>query len=167
MIEVNGKRFMCDECPMIWGLEQKLEIADKYGVEPQIEYCGCDKTGNGKFYIYGFCEDAFDDRDTCVIAKAGKRNSGRAYRRLQKEKKIRERRTVLARYGYRPMLGHIECSFVNGVWQETGTHIKYPKSSNAQKFLKRKSNRAVRRYKGEIPNGNSYRKIEEYWWALF
>ena len=159
MIKVNGKCFMCDECPM-------LETSDKYGTEPQIEYCRCDKTGD-EFYICGFCEDVFNDSDTCVVTKSWRRNSGRAYRRLQKEKKIKERCTVIARHGYHPTIGYIKYDFIDGVWQQTGNHIKYPKNSNAQRFLKRKSNRAVRRYKGEIPNGNFYRKIEEYWWALF
>ena len=42
-------------------------------------------------------------------------------------------------------------------------------SSNAQRFryYKKHSNKIVRRYKGEIKNGNYYRKIFDYWWTVY
>lgn len=35
------------------------------------------------------------------------------------------------------------------------------------KFIKRKCNRAVRRYKGSLGNKGTYRKISEYWWEIW
>lgn len=34
-------------------------------------------------------------------------------------------------------------------------------------YLKRQSNRMVRRYKDEIHKGGSYRKVFDYWWGLY
>lgn len=165
MIEINERHFTCDECPIIWGLERQLELAEKYGTEPQFEYCGCDKTGDGKFYACGFCSDAFDAQPK--RKKHGRRRSGIAYRRSQKKKKDKRLRNIISSGGYKPMIGYIDYGFVDGVWQEVGNHIKYPRNSNAQRFLKRQSNKRVRRYTGNIPKGNSYRKLLDYWWELY
>ena len=42
------------------------------------------------------------------------------------------------------------------------------RSSNALRFsfYKTHSNKKVRRYKGEIKNGNYYRRIFDYWWTI-
>lgn len=160
MIEINGRYFTCDECPIIWGLERQIELAKKYGTEPQIEYCGCDKTGDGKFYVYGFCSDALNTHSE--TKQAGRRKTGRAYRRQQAKKKDKRLRDIIASSGYKPMIGYIEYDFVDGTWKEVGNHIKYPRNSNAQRFLKRQSNKKVRRHKETIPKGNSYRKLFDY-----
>ena len=46
---------------------------------------------------------------------------------------------------------------------------RYYRSSNALRFsfFKTYSNRKVRRYKGEIKNGNYYRRIFDYWWTIY
>jgi len=44
-------------------------------------------------------------------------------------------------------------------------------SRNYTWFAKRQASKAVRRYKGEIPNGSSYRKVYNSWdifdWRIF
>lgn len=165
MIEINGRRFSCDECPLVCGLERQLELSERYGIEPQFEYCGCDKTGDGKFYACGFCADAFNTYPE--RKKPGRRKTGRAYRMDKSRQKVNRLRRIIASGGYNPMIGHIDYGFVDGVWQEVGNHIKYPRNSNAQRFLKRQSNKIVRRHTGKIPKGNSYRKLFDYWWELY
>lgn len=165
MMEINGRRFVCDECPISWGLERQIELSEKYGVEPQFEYCGCDKTGEGKFYVCGFCDDAFITYPE--EKKSGRRKTGRAYRRRKAKQKDDRLRSIIASGGYKPMIGFIDYGLVDGVWQEVGNHIKYPRNSNYQRYLKQQSNKRVRRYKAEIPKGNSYRKLFEYWWELY
>ena len=39
-------------------------------------------------------------------------------------------------------------------------------SSTRKQFLKNQSNRAIRRYDGEISNGRAAHKIFDYWWEL-
>lgn len=165
MFEYGEMCCICDECPMIWGLEVRIELSEKYGTEPQLEYCGCDKTGDGKFCIYGFCGDAFCART--AEKRTGKRQTGRAYRRYQAKQKDKRKRNIIDCGGYKPMIGYIEYDFVNGKWEQVGNHIKYPRNSNRQRYLKRQSNKKVRRHVGEIPNGNAYRKLFDYWWELY
>ena len=86
---------------------------------------------------------------------------GKAYRRSMKAKKDRRLLKIVTTYGYLPRVGYIECGWVDGVWKPTGTHIHAPKNSNIQKYLKRQSNRLVRRSE-PFPNGNAYRKCMEY-----
>lgn len=69
-------------------------------------------------------------------------------------------------YGYKPGIGYTEWGWKDGVCQPIGNYIKYPKNSNRQTFLKTYSNRKVRRYKGDIHNGNSYRRHFDYAWEL-
>ena len=164
MIEINRRYVVCDECPMIGGLEYRLMVADYYGREPQLDHCGCDKI-DCEFWADMFCEDAFYEQP--VEKKRGKRRTGRAYRRYQAKLKNNKRRNIIARSGYSPTIGWIEYGFVNGKWQPVGDHVKYPSNSYRQRTLKRQSNKKVRRYKGQMPSGNSYRKIFDYWWTLY
>lgn len=62
--------------------------------------------------------------------------------------------------GYNPAMG----------WLKEGSggtpYIVYPKNSNAQRFLKKQTAKKARR--ADLPNkGNAYRKVIDYWWALY
>jgi hypothetical protein len=61
----------------------------------------------------------------------------------------------------------IHC-YGSGVWydKEKGRYIRCYQPRRA-KFVKRKCNRAVRRYKGSLSTKGSYRKISEYWWDIW
>jgi hypothetical protein len=91
---------------------------------------------------------------------------GKAYRRRMKAKKDRRLLKIVTDYGSLPRVGSIERGWIDGVWQPTGTHIHFPKNSNVQKYLKRQSNRLVRR-SAPFPNGNAYRKCMEYRWHFW
>lgn len=41
------------------------------------------------------------------------------------------------------------------------------KPKAAIKFKKKENNRRLRRYKGELSNGNYYRKVSEMWWDIY
>ena len=55
-----------------------------------------------------------------------------------------------------------------GVWydEEKGRYIRYYQPRRA-KFVKRKCNRAVRRYKGALSTKGSYRKVSEFGWEIW
>lgn len=61
----------------------------------------------------------------------------------------------------------IHC-YGSGVWydEEKGRYIRCYQPRRA-KFVKRKCNRAVRRYKGPLPDKGSYRKVSEFWWEIW
>lgn len=91
---------------------------------------------------------------------------GKAYRRSMAAKKKDRLVKIVTAYGYLPRAGYIECGWIDGVWQPTEDHIKRPKNSNKQKYLKRQSRRKVRRSE-PFPNGNAYRKCMEYQWHFW
>ena len=55
-----------------------------------------------------------------------------------------------------------------GVWydEKKGRYIRYWQPRRA-KFVKRKCNRAVRRYKETLNTKGAYRKVSEYWWDIW
>lgn len=162
MIKVCGKNFTCDECPICEGIEHRLETAAELGLEPQIDHCGCDKVQT-EFFVSGYCEDAFEEVPDKKVNR--QRKTGNAYRRQMRKRKRDELMKIMT-YGYNPAAGYVDWDWANGVWRPVGNHIKYPKNSNRQVYWKNQSNRKVRRYKGELPKGNSYRKLFEYAWTI-
>lgn len=81
--------------------------------------------------------------------------------RRHHERKARERRRQIASRTQRPCVG---------VWREVGDsgkgYVILPRPMQ-QKDLKRRANRAVRRYKGELGNGGSYKRLFEYEYNLW
>jgi len=55
-----------------------------------------------------------------------------------------------------------------GVWydKEKGIYRRYSLPERTR-FVKRKCNRAVRRYKGDLTTKGAYRKVSEYWWEIW
>ncbi len=95
------------------------------------------------------------------------RKDRRCYRRMMtKHKDQRLRRMIRQERRYDPYRGYIDWDFADGVWQETGKYIKYPKNSNRQQYLKKLSSHRVRRYPFLPPKGNHYRRVFDYWWEL-
>ena len=67
---------------------------------------------------------------------------------------------------YYPYRGYYKEKYNAAMQQwETKSYISYPQNSNQQQFLKRQSNKRVRRDKN-IPNYGGYKKCFEYWWSL-
>jgi hypothetical protein len=110
-------------------------------------------------------EDSEEDDDKNIRPKsAGKRKTGREYRKMMKLKKKKSLIEIINRR-YIPWAGWIDWGEVDGKWVQTGKFVKYPKSSNTQRYLKKVSNKKVRKAQ-DLKSGRSYRKIIEYWWIL-
>ena len=90
----------------------------------------------------------------------------KAYRRDKEVKKERRLRKIITECRCTPSVGYIDREWVDGVYQPVGDHIRYPKNSNIQKYLKRQSKRKVRRSE-PFQNGNSYRKCTQYKWQFW
>lgn len=163
MIDVGDRYFACDECPINEGVEHRLRIAKNDGVNPQFEYCGCDKIQT-EFFVGGCCEDAYVDKPRGK--KKGKRKTGAQYRRAMTVKHRDDRMWIIKNCGYNPSVGYVDCDVQDGIWVWTGNYIKYPKNSNAKQYWKRHSNKIVRK-RNEAFRGNQYRKCFDYWWTLY
>lgn len=60
-------------------------------------------------------------------------------------------------------VGHDNC------WTDDPNETKYLKRwyrGSRSSWLKRMSNKQLRRYKGEVPNRGGYKKVYDYWWEL-
>lgn len=166
MVKVRDTYFACDECPICEGIEWRLKHAEERGYEPQVEYCGCDKIDEVlPFYAGGYCEDAFYDAPH--PKKNGRRKTGAAYRRARNAQKKESLIRMINYTPYNPHAGYVDWGWVNGVWQQVGTYVKYPRNSNKQRFGKKCTNRAIRRG-AEIGSGKcGYRRCYDYWWNLY
>ena len=138
----------CENCPI--GEDIRARKA-RLGEDYQPEYCSCDKVGE-KHYC-GVCEDAMENIENDT--KHGYRRGGKAYRRKMTARK-RKRRMEIAQNGFKPSLGY---THDDKYW--TPSH-----RSRAQKWLKRQSNKKVR--KSKTPRNHSgYRKMFDYNWNWY
>lgn len=64
--------------------------------------------------------------------------------------------------GYAPHQGYIDWGFDGKTLLHSGKHIKYPKNSNCQKWMKRQTSRRIRNCKEVSPKGNFYRRLFDY-----
>lgn len=116
------------------------------------------------FFISGYCSDAFEaDKPQGKLCEP--RKTGRAYRRKMRKQK-KEKLMRIMTYGYKSGIGYTDWGWKDGVYQPVGRYIQYPKNSNRQTFWKTYSNRKIRRYKGNIRKGNSYRRHFDYAWEV-
>ena len=96
------------------------------------------------------------------------RRSGRQYRRTQCVRHLDHLLFLIQHSRYAPNMGYIMGDYEGlRTLLHSGLHIQYMKSSDRQQYLKRRSNRKVRKYFGLSKKGNQYRKVFEYWWTLY
>lgn len=167
MIGVGGTRlFACDECPIVEQLDMRLAIAEEYPQygDFQFYHCSCDKV-DGEFFASGYCEDAW-----CDMPKrhnAGQRRTGRLYRRKMRKqhlKKYRDRKGY-SRICHAP---YPNCEYIDDEYVVIGSYICYPHNSKRQVYLKRVSNKAIRKNKFDLPaKGNWHHKLFDYQWELY
>lgn len=89
----------------------------------------------------------------------------RSQRKYQGQQKNDRLLSLVRLPGYFPYRGYLTCDVSTRSLLHTGVYIKYPKSSNRQRFLKRQSAKRVRK-NPLYGKGNQYRKIFDYRWEL-
>lgn len=158
----NGNRlYLCDDCSL-------SDYLDQYAISHQREedfplyQCWCDKTG-GKMYAFGTCGEEY--LECQPIQEKSKRRHGRAYRRLMTRKKEKRRRWLIRECSSTG--GYIAWGWIDGDYTEIGTHVQFPKNSNAQRYWKRQANKKIRRYKEDIPHGGYYKRLFPYLWKIY
>ena len=95
------------------------------------------------------------------------RQTGRRYRRRKRIEKANKRLFIIQLHNYAPHRGYVGWGFEGKTLLHTGKYIKYPKNSKCQRWLKRVSSKKVRACPCLPLKGNGYRKIFDYWWALY
>ena len=100
------------------------------------------------------------------ILACNQRRSGRAYRRQMRIRKTDRLMKIVTRH-YIPHAGYIDYGFDGKTLYHSGKYIKYPQNSKAQRYLKRSSNKKVRKTILSPGKSNQYRKAFDYWWELY
>lgn len=127
------------------------------------QFLWCEKVG-GKVYCFGHCEDAYsdvpEDEETPRRNKINKRE-----RHLRKERKLRK--IVENSYGYPQSAMYIDKVYVKGYGYVENPKPYYKRlyRGKSSSYHKKMSNKAIRRYKGELSNGQMCHKLYDFWWA--
>lgn len=129
------------------------------------KFCWCDKVG-GKTYIFGKCSEYGDDITPHTIHRSKKRRN--KYERNQKYKdKLKRLYEINGGYYYSPVY-HMDSKWIDGygLVDLPKSYYKRVYRGRNSKYLKRQSNKAIRRYQGELHKGNMAHKLYDYWWKL-
>lgn len=180
----------CYKCPLIQDqIEKGIKKIDKdesiylYLEEEVIGYlCRnsyCPKIGTSRLW-HGIsenmnCDGEYDNFDSSIrYDKTSKnRKRGRGYRRERDRKHKNHLRELSKVSGYPSPAWYVglnkdgkksyyEEDFVKGYYKR----FYFNHGGYYKRYLKKCSHKAVRIYKGDISNGNWYRKIFEYQWKL-
>lgn len=151
----------CRDCP--YGQED-FQKYESYADEEDIEqFVWCDKVG-GKVYYFGHCSDCYEqDKENHKV--------------YLKKKRINKRERYLKYQNHLKHLEKVSCGYPKAVtyedevWIKELGYVENPKPyykrwyrGKRSKYLKQQSNRKIRRYKGELHNGNSCHKLYDFWW---
>lgn len=159
----------CKDCPCI---NEEFERRMEFTQEPENAemYCWCEKLG-GKVCWYGTCEDGkllFMENQTAKKIKSNKRKLTNKKERYEIGKYKLQQMSKLYHGAY-----FIEKEFkkVNGKYEDVSLKKPYYKRFYRSKqtrysYFKKYSNKIIRQYKGEIPNGNYCKRIYDYWWNV-
>ena len=154
----------CRDCP--YGTES-FEKYESYIDKEDIESCvWCDKVG-GKVYSHGHCSDWYEHHDE------------ENHKNCSKKKRMNKRERYLKHQNHLKHLEKVSGGYPKAViyedeiWDKKLGYIKNPKPYykrqyryKISKYLKRQSNQKIRRYKGDLHNGNQCHKLYDFWWRL-
>lgn len=180
----------CYRCPLIQG--QIEEGIKKIGGDETIPLehkeqiigflcrnCYCPKIGTSRLW-HGIgwekpmnCDGEYETFDSSIHYGGIHRKRGRVYRREcnQKYKNHLKELSKVSRYPSPAWYVGINKDGKKTYYEEDCVKGYYEKfflnhGGPYKRYLKKCSNKAVRRYKGDISSGNGYRKIFEYQWEL-
>ena len=91
----------------------------------------------------------------------------RAMRRYTQVQKTDRLLRIINSGGYAPHRGYIDWGFDGNTLLHSGKHIKYPKNSNCQRWIKRETSKRARNHRDIPIKGNYYRRLFDYWWTLY
>ena len=159
----------CKECQLI--ANNYFRLVSIYGnSDDAIQDCWCDKLGCKISWAPPCeiepCEIGISNMDNMEYKK-----ENCIYGRIPSRMTRYERN-----YRHKKKLRHFYDS-IQPKWSASGVYMKHCGTSNEflcryyrkrySRYLKRKSNKSIRRYKSYISNGGFYKKIFDYWWELW
>ena len=88
----------------------------------------------------------------------------RRFRDVQKTDRLLQ---IINYGGYAPHRGYIDWGYDGSTLLHGGKHIKYPKNSSRQGWMKKETSRRIRNCRAISEKGNYYRRLFDYWWTLY
>jgi hypothetical protein len=126
------------------------------------QFLWCDKVG-GKVYCFGRCADAYSD-----IPNHKNRSKKKKRNKRERDLKYKNHLKYLAENTSDYPSSAI---YTDEIWIKGYGYVKNPKPyykrlyrSKKSKYLKRQSNKRIRRYKGELHNGYMCHRLYDFWW---
>lgn len=143
----------------IYGYLQPQDAPDDFE-----QFLWCDKVG-GKVYCFGHCEDAYSD-----IPKHVNRTKIKRKRRNKIERDLKHKNHL--KYIAENTSGYPSGAYyVDEIWIKGYGYVKNQKPyykrlyrGRRSKYLKRLSNKKIRRYNGELHKGYHCHKLFDFWW---
>lgn len=149
----------CATCP--YGREE-YERRTRYNTDNTDIFC--DKTG-GKVSIFGYCEDVNSD-----IPRHENHSKKRKSNRIERNIKYKSHLKYLSEISNYPKPAY----YIEEIKVKRYHYIKNPKPyykrvyrDKDSPYLKKISNRKIRRYKGEISNGWNCHRLFDFWWEMY
>lgn len=143
------------------------------------EYCWCEKVG-GKIWQCGICDDAYSQIDEPA-------HKSKKKRRTKRERDLKYKRHLeyisknsngypspaypVDKYGIHVHTNQWYVWFPDTTPQKIAYYKRWYRSNNGKagssRYHKKMSNRKIRRYKGELPNGFGCHKLYNYWYEMY
>lgn len=153
----------CRECP--YGMCYYLQLENDKPESEQV--LRCNKTGE-ELYCTNICEDVYSK----PITKMRVSSRHKRLNKRERDKKYKEHIKSLAKNSEGSYLAPAYYKYRTYV-DDVG-YVKLPKPyykriyrRKASGYIKRASNKKVRKYQGELSKGGMYRKVYDYWWELY
>lgn len=129
--------------------------------EEFLEFVWCDKVG-GKVYCFGYCEDAFS-----LTGPSNNKTIEEDFPCKNKQKKRQRRRADQAHKNHLKYLAEALPGYPAPACCVEERYYKRLYRGQASKYLKRQSNKKVRRYQGDLSDGRMFHKVFDLWWKLY
>ena len=150
----------CRKCP--YGEEDFNRMMAYITPDEFEQSLWCDKVG-GKVWHFGYCTDAYSD-----IPK--RKNHSKRKKRSKRERDLKYKNHL--KYLTENISGYPSpAMYMNEIWIKGYGYVENPKPyykrlyrSKRSKYLKRQSNKRIRKYKGALSNGWICHRLYDFWW---
>ena len=155
--EYECRRQFSEECRILFKKTYEDDIDDFHDIF-------CDKTG-GKVSIWGYCEDVNDNISRYKFHSKKKKRSKR-----ERDTKYKSHLKHISEISNYPKSAY----YNDKIWishqgwvDNPNPYYKRLYRGQRSKHLKHQSNRKIRQYKGELPNGYYCHRLFDFWWEMY
>ena len=165
----------CRDCP--YGIDDfTLRMAmykSVYGEYPyedraneSEQFVWCDKVG-GKVYIFGHCSEFGEDDNKNHTYHAIKKKRNKRERYIKHKKHLKYLNNIVGNCYPTPVMYEDKATTKNTKSINSKQYYKRVYRGKKSKYLKRQSHKKVRRFKGDLCNGNMSHKLYDFWWKYW